>query len=61
LADESGFRLIPHVAKTWAPRGQTPVIQHRYRRDKISVISGVSVSPKRQRLGLDLKVYLPDY
>jgi putative transposase len=40
------------VVKTWAPRGHTPVHRHRYRRDKVSVISGISVSPKRQHLGL---------
>jgi len=45
------------VVKTWAPRGQTPVHRHCYRRDKISVISGVSVSPKRQRLGLFYQLY----
>ena len=50
--DESGFLLIPNVRRTWAPRGDTPVIYHRYRRDKISAISAVSVSPQRQRLGL---------
>jgi transposase len=50
--DESGFLLIPHVRRTWAPRGETPIIRHRYRRDKISAISAVSVSPQRQRLGL---------
>ena len=44
--------LIPSVHKTWAPRGQTPIIRHRYQRDKISVISGLSVSPGRRRLGL---------
>jgi transposase len=33
------------------------VIHHRYRRDKISVISAVSVSPKRQRLGLFYQLY----
>jgi len=55
--DESGFLLIPHVVKTWAPRGQTPVHRHCYRRDKISVISGVSVSPKRQSLGLFYQLY----
>jgi transposase len=33
------------------------VPRHRYRRDKISVISGVSVSPKRQRLGLFYQLY----
>ena len=52
FADESGFLLIPNVAKTWAPVGQTPIHRHVYRRDKISVISGISVSPKRQRLNL---------
>jgi transposase len=50
--DESGFLLIPPVRKTWAPRGQTPIIHHRYRHDRISVISALSVSPKRRRLGL---------
>ena len=44
--------MIPNVVKTWAPRGQTPIVRHRYRRDKISVISGLSVSPQRHRLGL---------
>ena len=50
--DESGFLLIPNVRRTWAPRGQTPVIYHRYKREKISAISAVTVSPQRQRLGL---------
>jgi transposase len=50
--DESGFLLIPNVAKTWAPIGETPIIHHSCRRDKVSVISGVSVSPQRQRLSL---------
>ncbi|GAB4299086.1 MAG: hypothetical protein Kow0090_14560 [Myxococcota bacterium] len=49
--DESGFLLIPSVRKTWAPRGKTPVIRHRYRRGRISVICGLSVSPKKKRLG----------
>ena len=57
FADESGFLLMPHVVKTWAPRGQTPVHRHGYRRDKISAISGVSVSPKRQSLGLFYQLY----
>lgn len=49
--DESGFLLIPNVKRTWAPRGETPVVRHRYRRDKVSAISAVSVSPQRHRLG----------
>jgi len=50
--DESGFMLIPPLQRTWAPRGQTPVLRHRYRRDKLSVISALTMSPTRQRLGL---------
>ena len=52
FVDESGFLLIPSVRKTWAPRGRTPLLRIWQRRDKISVISGVSVSPRRQRFGL---------
>lgn len=53
FCDESGFLLMPNVVKTWAPLGQTPIHRHVCRRrDKISVISGVSVSPKQQRLNL---------
>ncbi|MGH9316985.1 MAG: IS630 family transposase [Thermoanaerobaculia bacterium] len=52
FVDESGFLLIPSVCKTWAPCGQTPLLYHRQRRDRISVISGISVSPRRRRLGL---------
>jgi len=45
--------LIPSVVRTWAPEGQTPIHRHRQgRRDKISVISGISLSPQRQQLGL---------
>ncbi len=50
--DESGFLLIPTVRRTWGPRGQTPILRHHYRRDKISAISAVTVSPQRQQCGL---------
>jgi len=50
--------LIPNVARTWSPQGCTPVHYHRQgRRDKVSVISGISVSPRRQRLGLYYQLY----
>lgn len=47
------------MTRTWAPQGCTP-LQHprQARRDKISVISGISVSPQRQRLGLYYLLYL---
>jgi len=41
------------VVRTWAPQGQTPIHRHRQgRRDKISVISGISLSPRRHHLAL---------
>jgi transposase len=52
FVDESGFLLIPTLRRTWAPRGQTPRVSHRYRHDRFSVISGLSVSPVRRRVGL---------
>jgi transposase len=52
FVDESGFMLMGTVARTWAPRGNTPQIRYRYRHNKISVISGLSVSPRSQRIGL---------
>ena len=56
--DESGFMLIPTVRRTWAPRGQTPLLRHRYRHDRISAISAVSVSPRRHRCGLYAHLHL---
>jgi transposase len=55
--DESGFLLTPNVRRTWAPCGQTPIVRHRYRHDRISAISSVTVSFRRQRVGLYLHFY----
>jgi transposase len=49
--------LIPPIRKTWAPRGQTPIHRHHERHDRISVISGISLSPIRNRLGLYYSLY----
>lgn len=51
--------MIPNVRRTWAPRGQTPIVRHRYHRDKISAISAVTVSAERHRVGLYLHLH-PD-
>jgi transposase len=49
--------LQPVVRRTWAPRGQTP-IQYRWdRRDRLSVISAITVSPRRRRLGLYFDIF----
>ena len=38
--------------------GRTPVVRHFDRRDRISAISGISVSPQRQRLNLYFQLHL---
>jgi transposase len=55
--DECGFLLIPNVRRTWAPRGHTPIIRHRYRRDKVSAISAVTMSARRHRCRLYIHFY----
>jgi len=44
--------LQPVVRRTWAPKGKTPIHYSWDRYDRLSVISAITVSPKRQRLGL---------
>jgi transposase len=40
--DESGFYLLPGLVRTYAPRGQTPILRVPLSRDHLSVISGIS-------------------
>jgi transposase len=35
--DESGVSLLPSVRATWAPRGQTPVLRHRFVWKRLSI------------------------
>jgi transposase len=49
--DESGVTFTPLVQKTWAPRGQTPVLTHRLRSwKKVSLVGVWSVSHRRRRV-----------
>jgi len=48
--DESGFMLTPTVRRTWAPTGVTPDLSSWDRRDRLSAISCITLSPKRSRL-----------
>jgi hypothetical protein len=50
--DESGFMLTPTVRRTLAPRGKTPVLLAWDRRDRLSAISCVTLSPTAARPGL---------
>jgi len=50
--DESGFFLTPTVRRTFAPRGQTPVLDAWDRRDRLSAISCITISPVQGRPNL---------
>ncbi len=49
--------LQPLVRRTWAPEGQTPIHYSWDRRDRLSVISAITVSPQRRRLGLYFDIF----
>lgn len=40
--DESGLSERPCRARTWAPRGQTPVLQYSFSWKQLSMIAGLS-------------------
>ena len=51
--DESGASLTPVVRRTWAPRGRTPVLRHRFRRwQRISMVGLCCYRPDRSRARL---------
>jgi len=58
--------LQPTVRRTWAPKGQTPIHYSWDRRDRLSAISAISVSPRRHQLALyfsiqDTNVHADDF
>jgi transposase len=55
--DESGFMLQPLVRRTWAPCGQTPIQYSWDRRDRLSGIAALSLSPERQHLGVYFQLH----
>lgn len=57
--DESGFNLMPNVRRTWALRGDTPVlgVPTSARRQRLSAIAALTVSPRRKRVGLVLQTH----
>src|SRR6516225_5742601 len=54
--DESGISERPHRVSTWAPKGQTPVLQYSFTWKQLSAVAGVSFwniyfKPLRRHLG----------
>src|SRR5215204_4616088 len=43
--DESGVSLLPAVRATWAPRGQTPVLRHRFGWKRLSLAAALVFEP----------------
>jgi hypothetical protein len=41
--DESAFYSLPGVVRTYAPRGQTPIVDAPLTRDHLPVISGLTM------------------
>jgi transposase len=50
--------LQPVVRRTWAPKGQTPILRAWDRHDRLSVIDAITLAPRRRRLGLYWRILL---
>lgn len=55
--DETGLMLQPLVRRTWAPRGERPVMYCWDRRDRLSVIAGLTLSARRRRVGFYFAIH----
>jgi transposase len=55
--DETGLMLQPLVRRTWAPRGERPVMYCWDRHDRLSVIAGLTLSAQRRRIGLYFAIH----
>ena len=42
FVDESGLSQRPHRCRTWAPRGQTPILQYNFNWKSLSVAAGLT-------------------
>jgi transposase len=46
FVDQSGFYLLPTVARTYAPVGQTPILHEKLTREHLSAMSGITLEGK---------------
>lgn len=42
MIDESGISERPHRVRTWSPRGETPILKHRFTWKNASIIAGIT-------------------
>jgi transposase len=55
--DESGFSEAPSVQRTWAPRGQTPILVAPFNWKRLSAIASLLTTPAARRVGLCLRLH----
>jgi transposase len=55
--DESGFSESPSLRRTWAPKGQTPVVVVPFNWKRLSAIAGLLTTPSARRVGLCLRLH----
>ena len=48
--------LQPLVRRTWAPTGQTPILEQWDRHDRLSVVTALALSPRRRRVRMFFKL-----
>jgi transposase len=62
LIDETGVLMAPLVRRSLAPRGETPILKPKgARREKVSIIAALSLSPRRHRPGLYFQTHPKDF
>jgi transposase len=59
--DESAVSLIPPVRRTWSPRGQTPVLRHRFGWKKASMAAALGYRPDGTAARLCFHLQQPSY
>jgi transposase len=58
--DEAGFRLLPGLVHTYAPRGQTPILDVPFSRDHLSVMGALTLDGMLLTWAQDHSVKGPD-
>jgi len=53
--DESGLSERPHRVRTWAPRGQTPVLQYSFNWKCLSAMAGITIVLVQRETPVGLK------
>ncbi|MQA06711.1 MAG: IS630 family transposase [Streptosporangiales bacterium] len=54
--DESGFSLLPPVRGTWAPKGKTPVLRHRFSWTRMSMSGALAYRPGASEAALVFQI-----